>query len=96
MPFTPGMSALIPARVPAMTAHRAMVTGERYAGPAALAAGIVDELADEDDVLPRAIEVAGSWAGKAGPGIGQIRAHLHQDVIAHLLGTDEAEPGSVS
>ncbi|MEZ5179747.1 MAG: enoyl-CoA hydratase/isomerase family protein [Acidimicrobiales bacterium] len=32
MPFTPGMNALIPARLPAMTAHEAMVTGRRYTG----------------------------------------------------------------
>ncbi len=90
MPFTDGMNALIPARIPLMTAHEAMVTGRRYTGTDALAAGIVHELAAEDQVLPRAVEVAQSLAGKAGPGIANIRTHLHAHVIAHLQGTERA------
>ena len=88
MPFTEGMNALIPARLPAMTAHEAMVTGRRYPGPDALAGGIVNELAADDQVLPRAVEVAQSLASKAGPGIAGIRTHLHHHVIAHLQGTE--------
>lgn len=88
MPFTEGMNALIPARVPPMAAHEAMVTGRRYTGAEALAAGIVNELADEEKVLPRAIEVAQSLASKAGPGIAGIRTQLHAHVIAHLQGTE--------
>ncbi len=86
MPLTEGMNALIPALIPARTAHEAMVTGRRYAGPDALVAGIVNELADDADVLPRAIAVAQSLAPKAGPGIAGIRTHLHQQVIAALRG----------
>ena len=88
MPFTDGMNALIPARVPPMTAHEAMITGRRYTGADALAAGIVNELAPEDQVLARAVEVARSLAGKAGPGIAGIRTHLHAHVIAHLQGNE--------
>ncbi|WP_421118253.1 enoyl-CoA hydratase/isomerase family protein [Aquihabitans daechungensis] len=88
MPFTDGMNALIPARVPPMTAHEAMVTGRRYSGADALAAGIVHELASEDRVRPRAVEVAQSLASKAGPGIAGIRTQLHAHVLAHLHGTE--------
>ena len=88
MPFTDGMNALTPARIPPMTAHEAMVTGRRYTGAEALAAGIVDEVAPEDQVLPRAVEVARTLAGKAGPGIAGIRTHLHAHVIGHLTGTE--------
>ena len=66
MPFTDGMNALIPARLPPMTAHEAMVTGRRYSGTEALAAGIVNELAAEDQVLPRA-DRGGAVAGGARP-----------------------------
>ena len=90
MPFTEGMNALIPAMVPARTAHEAMVTGRRYTGADALTAGIVNELAADDQVLPRAVEVAQSLAGKAGPGIAGIRTHLHAHVIGALQGTDRA------
>jgi len=88
MPFTEGMNALIPAMIPPRTAHEAMVTGRRYTGGDALAGGIVHELAAEDRVLPRAVEVAQSFAGKAGPGIAGIRTHLHAHVIGHLHGTE--------
>ena len=88
MPFTDGMNALIPARVPPMTAHEAMVTGRRYSGADALAAGIVNEIAAEDQVLARAVDVAQSLSSKAGPGIAGIRMHLHAPVLAHLQGTD--------
>lgn len=88
MPFTDGMNALIPARVPPMTAHEAMVTGRRYSGADALAAGIVQELAPEADVLPRAVAYAATMTSKAGPGIAGIRTHLHAHVIAHLQGAE--------
>lgn len=84
MPFTPGMNALIPAMVPARTAHEAMVTGRRYAATDALAAGIVHETAAEADVLARAIEVAASLASKAGPNLAGIRTQLHQPVLDAL------------
>lgn len=86
MPFTPGMNALIPAMVPARTAHEAMVTGRRYSAADSLAAGIVDEVADEADVLGRAVERAGALASKASPNLAGIRTHLHQDVLALLRG----------
>ena len=43
LPFTPGMNALITARLSPPVAHRAMVTAHRFTGPDALAAGIVAE-----------------------------------------------------
>ncbi|WP_007027838.1 enoyl-CoA hydratase-related protein, partial [Saccharomonospora iraqiensis] len=48
IPFTPGMSALIQARLTPQTAHEAMTTARRYGGHDAQAAAIVDRTADED------------------------------------------------
>lgn len=92
MPFTPGMNALIPARLPAVTAHEAMVTGRRYTGGEALAAGIVSGLAEEDRVVADAVALAAPLAAKAGPGLARIRTTLHAGVVALLLdtGTDAA------
>ncbi len=86
MPFTPGMNALIPARLPSMTAHEAMVTGRRYDATAAVAAGIVIRALPEADVVPEAVEEARALAGKAGPGIATIRTTLHAPVLRALLG----------
>jgi len=92
MPFTPGMNALIPARLPATTAHEAMVTGRRYTGAEAQAAGIVSALAEEDRVVADAVALAAPLAAKAGPGLARIRTTLHAGTIALLLdtGTDAA------
>ena len=58
IPFTPGMSALITARLPVNAAHEAMTTGRRYTAPEALGAGIVAEALPEADVL------AGPWRSR--------------------------------
>ena len=90
MPFTPGMNALIPSRLPARTAHEAMVTGRRYPASEALAAGIVDEVAAEADVVPRAVARAQALAHQAGPNLGGIRSHLHAEAVALLRGEERA------
>jgi Delta3-Delta2-enoyl-CoA isomerase len=92
MPFTPGMNALIPARLPSMVAHEAMVTGRRYTAEEALGAGIVQDTAPEDEVVGRAVAWAAERAAKAGPNIAGIRTHLHQHVLAHLLPEQPATP----
>ncbi len=87
MPFTPGMNALIPARLPALTAHEAMVTGRRYTGGEALDAGIVASLADEDRLVAEAVALATPLAAKAGPSLARIRTTLHAEVIRLLTET---------
>lgn len=67
IPFTPGMSALIQARLSPQTAHEAMTTARRYGGHDARAAAIVDRTADEDTVRSSAVELARPLAGKAAP-----------------------------
>src|SRR6185503_11005856 len=49
IPFTPGMSALIQARLAPQVAHEAMVTARRYGGVDALAAAIVDLAVGEQE-----------------------------------------------
>jgi enoyl-CoA hydratase/carnithine racemase len=90
IPFTRGMSALIQGRLSRKTAHEAMTTGRRYGGTDALAAGIVDAVAHEDDVLNEAIEMARALAGKAGPTLGTIKARMYPDALAALR--DQAAP----
>ena len=77
IPFTPGMAALIQARLPRPAVHEAMTTGRRYGGTDALAAGIVDRAVAEDAVLACAIEIAAANAGKAGPTLGAIKDRMY-------------------
>jgi enoyl-CoA hydratase/carnithine racemase len=92
IPFTPGMSALIQARLTPQTAHEAMTTARRYPGPEALAAGIVDRVADEQAVRSTALEIAAAQVGKAGSTLGTIKARMYAPALAalrdreHLLG----------
>lgn len=88
LPFTPGMNALIRARLPIGAAHEAMVTARRYGGEEAAAAGIVQHAVAEDAVLPTALEVAASLAPKAGPTMGTIRSDLYAEVLASLDASD--------
>jgi len=62
IPFTPGMAALIQARLPPHSAHEAMTTGRRYGGQDAQAAEIVDEVLSEDALVSRAVELVGALA----------------------------------
>jgi enoyl-CoA hydratase/carnithine racemase len=84
IPFTPGMAALIQARLTPATAHRAMTTGHRYGGHDAQHAGIVDRAATEDEVLPAALETAAALTGKAGPTLGAIKSRMYASVLAAL------------
>ncbi|TDC49876.1 enoyl-CoA hydratase/isomerase family protein [Actinomadura sp. KC345] len=86
MAFTPGMNALIQARLPKRTAHEAMVTGRRYTAEEAEEAGIVQRTAAEDEVLPAAVAWAASMAGKNGGTVGKIRADLYRPVLDALNG----------
>lgn len=87
MPFTPGMSALIQARLSKATAHEAMITGRRYTGEEALAAGIVQKLAPEAEVLAEATAWASQLAAKNnGRAVGVIRRGMYPGTIAALRG----------
>jgi enoyl-CoA hydratase/carnithine racemase len=84
LPFTPGMSALIQARLAPQVAHEAMVTARRYGGHDALAAAIIDRAVDEQAVRATAIEIAAAQAGKAGETLATIKARLYPGVLAAL------------
>jgi enoyl-CoA hydratase/carnithine racemase len=84
IPFSAGMSALIQARLTPQAAHEAMVTGRRYGGLDARAAGIVDRTADEDAVLTSAVELARSLVSKSGATLGTIKTRMYAGVLEAL------------
>ena len=88
IPFSPGMSALIQARLAPQVAHEAMVTARRFGGTDALAAGIVDRTTDEATLRPAAVELAGAHTGKAGATIGTIKARMYAPVVTSLRTKD--------
>jgi len=89
IPFTSTMHSLILARLSKQTAHEACVTGKRYGGEEALARGIVDHIEAEQEVLPRAIALAKSYAGKDRRTLAAIKRTAYAQVLASLQ-TDQA------
>jgi len=63
-PVTPAMFAVIAAKLPGRTTQEAILTGRRYGGPDAAAAGIVHQVAGADQVLARAVRLAAALAAK--------------------------------
>jgi enoyl-CoA hydratase/carnithine racemase len=84
IPFTPGMSALIQAKLTPQTALRAMTTGRRYGGVDAVEADIVDMAAAEDEVLAAALDIARPLAGKPGRTLGIIKSRMYASQLAAL------------
>lgn len=84
IPFTPGMSALIQARLTPQVAHQVMTSAHRYGGQEAVKAQIVDQAVDEDSVLPAAIEIAGRLANKDPDTLGAIKSGMYRGVVEAL------------
>jgi enoyl-CoA hydratase/carnithine racemase len=83
-PLHPGMTAIIQARVSKQTAHELVVTGTRYTAEAALAQQIVDHAVPENEVLPRAVEIAAALASKADPAMQALKEGLYPRALEAL------------
>ncbi|TLG01900.1 enoyl-CoA hydratase/isomerase family protein [Nocardia cyriacigeorgica] len=64
IPFTPGMAALIQAKLTPQTAVASMTTGRRWGGVDAAAAGIVDATAAEGELISAATELLAPLGAK--------------------------------
>jgi len=84
IPFTPGMAALIQARLPPHRPHEAMTPGRRYGGQDAQAAEIVDEALSEDALVSRAVELVGALADKDPSTLAAIKQRMYAGPIAAL------------
>jgi enoyl-CoA hydratase/carnithine racemase len=84
IPFTPGMTALLTARLSHRTAHEAMTTGRRYGGPDAVAAGIAHEAAPEGEVVDRAVAWAADQSAKHGPTLAEIKRRMYAATLETL------------
>lgn len=85
IPFTPGMAALIQARLSKQVAHEAMTTAKRFGGEEAAAKAIVDLAVPESDVLTTAIAHAQALAGKDSHTLRQIKQGMYAPTVEALL-----------
>lgn len=88
IPFLPGMSALIQAKLTPAAATDVMLTARRYGGQDAMAAGLVTATAVEGEVLSAAIAQAAPLAGKDPSTLGTIKQRMYAEVVRTLRDTD--------
>ncbi|MEO8815504.1 MAG: enoyl-CoA hydratase-related protein [Mycobacterium sp.] len=87
IPFTPGMAALIQAKLAPQTAVASMTTGRRFGGVDAAGVGIVDTTAAEGVVTSTAVELLRPLDGKDPGTLGAIKATMFGHAVAALTGT---------
>lgn len=91
IPFAPGMSALIGAKLAGNTLRDCVLTGARYGGQECAARGIVDAAVTADEVLTAAISRAAALADKDRATYGAIKRGLYGEVGA-LMQRGELNP----
>ncbi len=84
LPIPGAMSDLLDACLPQPAAREAMLTGRRYGGEAAAAAGLVDVAVTAEQVLPEAIAWADATAHTRGPVLAAMKRRLHRGVLDEL------------
>ena len=84
IPFTPGMAALIQAKLTPRAAVSAMTTGGRFGGPDAVAIGIVDATAEEDAVVGTAINTLAPLGAKDSGTLGAIKNTMFAGAVTAL------------
>jgi Delta3-Delta2-enoyl-CoA isomerase len=86
LPLTAEYVSLLKAKLPGRTMQEALLTGRRYGGSDALAAGIVQQAAGEDEVLAEAVKIAAGLAGKDRGTLAEHKRLLYGDAIDTLAG----------
>ena len=84
IPFTPGMAALIQAKLTPQAAVASMTTGRRFGGDDAASLGIVDSVADEGAVTAAAVDILRPLDGKDPGTLGAVK-HTMFGPAAHEL-----------
>jgi enoyl-CoA hydratase/carnithine racemase len=84
IPFTPGMAALVQAKLTPQAAILAMSTGQRFGADAATAVGLVDGGADEAELLATAIARVAPLAGKDTATLSAIKTTMFAGAVNQL------------
>lgn len=84
IPFTPGMAALIQAKLTPAAAVASMTTGRRFGGADAQHFGIVDATAAEEAVVGDAVGLLAPLAGKDPGTLGAIKNTMYGAAVTAL------------
>jgi enoyl-CoA hydratase/carnithine racemase len=88
IPFTPGMAALIQAKLTPQAATASMTTGRRHGGDDAANLGIVDVVAAEGAVTAAAVGTLRPLGGKDPGTLGAIKQTMFEPAVRALTGDD--------
>jgi len=86
IPFTPGMAALIQAKLAPHAAVASMTTGRRFGGTDAASIGIVDATAAEGAVTDAALDLLRPLSGKNQQTLGAIKQTMFAQAVDALTG----------
>jgi len=86
IPFTPGMAALIQAKLAPQTALTSMTTGRRFGGDDAASAGIVDASTGESAVTSTAVDLVRAIGAKDQATLGAIKQTMFARAVDTLTG----------
>lgn len=84
IPFTPGMNALLVAKMTPQAQVASMLTGRRFTAEEAVQYGIVDAFASREDLLGVAAVAATAQAGKDRNALGTIKSVLYANATTAL------------
>jgi enoyl-CoA hydratase/carnithine racemase len=84
MTMSPEFDAVLRTAFPLPVYREAYVTGRRYAGPAAVEAGLVHAVASEETLVATAIDRVRDQVGKPAGNVAAIKRQLHADALAVL------------
>jgi enoyl-CoA hydratase/carnithine racemase len=84
MTFSPEFDAVLRATYPKPVLREALLTGRRYGGPAAVARGLVDAVADEAGLVAAAVDRVRDLVDKQGAYVAALRAQMLADAL-HVL-----------
>lgn len=88
IPFTPGMAALIQAKLTPQAAVASMSTGRRFGGDDAARLGLVDAVAAEGAVTPAAVDLLRPLDGKDPGTLGAIKQTMFGPAVRALTTSD--------
>jgi enoyl-CoA hydratase/carnithine racemase len=84
IPFTPGMSALISAKVPQPAAHDLVVSCRQIGGKEALELGVVNRVAAHTEVVTDAVALARSMVDKDPTALRIVKKRLYPEAAGML------------
>lgn len=82
--FTPGMAALVQAKLTAAQARDAMLTAQHFGGEQAVEAGLVDDAVASEQLLERAVELASANLPRHPRTLGTVKEIMYADAVTAL------------